>query len=412
MPQTIDLVDKPPLTMGFKDTLICAADDIQLQATGTGNWSWTPLINIIGPNTSNPVVDPPSTTTYYVELENGGCRNRDSVKVRVITAVSVAARPDTTICQGDPVQLGAITDGLSYSWTPTATLTDPNILNPIATPLTTTTYQLQSTVGSCSSIDNVTIRVVPYPKANAGPDTVICYNTSAQLNGSHDGSSFTWTPVNYLSNGGILNPMAIPPRTTPFILSAFDTQGCPKPGRDTVLVTVLPRIMPFAGNDTSIIVGQPLQFNAIGGVDYSWSPAFGLSSTSIPNPVGTYDGSIDSIRYRVDVYNEAGCFDSAFITVKIFKTTPMIFVPSAFTPNNDGRNDLIRPIAVGIQKINYFRIFNRWGQMVFSTSTNGHGWDGRIGGALQGTNVFVWMVSAVDYLGKAYFQKGIVTLIR
>ncbi len=410
--QTIDLLDKPPLSVAFRDTLICVLDDVQLQAIGTGNFSWTPLVAITNANTATPTVDPPATTMYYVELENGGCRNRDSVRVRVLNVVSLAMMGDTTICEGDPVQLWAVTDGLTYSWTPAATLNNPTILNPIATPTATTTYQLQSSVGSCAATDDITVTVVPYPRANAGADTTICFNTSAQLNGSHNGISFTWSPVNYLNNPNILNPLATPPRTTQFVLSAFSDQGCPKAGRDTVLVTVLPKIRAFAGRDTAVIVGQPLQFNAEGGVSYLWSPGTGLSSTTIQNPVGIYDGSIDSIRYKVEVFNSAGCSDSAFIIVKIFKTNPSIFVPSAFTPNNDGRNDLIRPIAVGIQRINYFRIFNRWGQMVFSTSTNGHGWDGRIGGTPQSTNTFVWMVSAVDYLGKPYFSKGTVTLIR
>jgi gliding motility-associated-like protein len=410
--RTIELLDKPPLSVGFADTLICIADDVQLQATGTGNFSWTPLVNISNPNTATPTVDPNSTTTYYVELENGGCRNRDSVRVRVLNVVSVNVGPDTTICQGDPVQLSAVTDGLTYSWTPVATLNDPTILNPVATPLTTTTYQLRSSVGSCSSTDNITVAVVPYPIANAGADTIICYNTGARLNGSHNGSSFTWSPANYLDNPAVLNPLATPPRTTAFVLAAYDTQGCPKPGYDTVMVTVLPKIRPFAGHDTAVIIGQPLQFNATGGESYTWSPGTSLNSTDISNPVGIYDGSFDSIRYTVKVYNAAGCSDSASVLVKIFKTNPTIFVPTAFTPNNDGKNDRIYPIAVGIQRINYFRIFNRWGQMVFSTTTNGHGWDGKIGGVPQGTNVFVWLVGAVDYLGKPYFQKGTVTLIR
>jgi gliding motility-associated-like protein len=98
--------------------------------------------------------------------------------------------------------------------------------------------------------------------------------------------------------------------------------------------------------------------------------------------------------------------------VKVFKTKPTVFVPTAFTPNNDGRNDVIRPIAVGIAQIKSFSIYNRWGQRVFTTTINGQGWDGRIGGKLQGSGVFVWWVEAIDYLGKKFFQKGTVTLIR
>jgi len=73
---------------------------------------------------------------------------------------------------------------------------------------------------------------------------------------------------------------------------------------------------------------------------------------------------------------------------------------------------LIRPIAVGMKQINYFKIFNRWGELVFSTQINGHGWDGRIGGKLQSTAVYVWVVRGIDYLNRPFFMKGTVTLIR
>jgi len=125
-----------------------------------------------------------------------------------------------------------------------------------------------------------------------------------------------------------------------------------------------------------------------------------------------YPANIDSIRYRVLVFNDIGCVDSSFVKVTVFKTNPYVFVPTGFTPNGDGLNDVVRPIAVGVKEIKYFRVYNRWGQMVFSTTTNGHGWDGRINGAPQGSNVFVWMVGAVDYTGKNITLKGTVTLIR
>jgi gliding motility-associated-like protein len=408
----LDLLDKPPLSVAFKDTLICITDNVQLQAIGTGNFSWTPLVNIINPNTATPTVSPTVTTTYTVELESSGCRNRDTVRVRVVDRVTLSARADTTSCQGDPVQLNLITDGLQYIWSPAATLNNPTIINPIATPTVTTTYQVIARIGSCTATDDLTVFVVPYPFVTLAPDTTICYNTPAQLYGTFRGTSFIWTPSNSLNNPNIINPIATPPRTTNYILSVFDTLGCPKPGRDSMLVTVLPKIRPFAGRDTAVIIGQPLQFNAEGGVSYLWTPSTGLSNPTIANPVGIYDGSFDNIRYRVDVFNAAGCSDSAFVNVKIFKTAPSIFVPTAFTPNNDGLNDVIRPIAVGMKEIKYFRIYNRWGQMVFSTTTNGQGWDGRINGSPQATNVFVWMVSATDYLGNPYFRKGTVTLIR
>ena len=167
-----------------------------------------------------------------------------------------------------------------------------------------------------------------------------------------------------------------------------------------------------AGNDTAIIVGQPLQLTATGGIAYSWSPASNLSATNIPNPVALFTSLTEDIRYKVIGYSDEGCVDSAFIIVKIYKTRPTVFVPTAFTPNNDGKNDLLRPIAVGIQNIDYFNIYNRWGQLLFSTRINGKGWDGRVNGLLQSSGTFVWTVKATDYNGAAYFQKGVATLIR
>jgi len=196
------------------------------------------------------------------------------------------------------------------------------------------------------------------------------------------------------------------------VLSAFETSGCPKPGTDTVLVTMLPKVNAFAGRDTAIIVGQPLQLNASGGVSYAWSPVTGLNDPLIENPVAIHDGTIDSIRYTVRVRDEAGCLDSASLVVRIFKVTPQVFVPSAFTPNGDGLNDFARPIAVGIERIEYFRIYNRWGQLVFTTTVNEQGWDGTLDGKKQDSGTFVWLVSAIDYLGKPVFQKGTITLIR
>jgi gliding motility-associated-like protein len=96
----------------------------------------------------------------------------------------------------------------------------------------------------------------------------------------------------------------------------------------------------------------------------------------------------------------------------VYATLPTVFVPSAFTPNNDGINDVLRPLAVGMQQIQFFQIYNRWGQVVFTTQQNGKGWDGRINGQLQSNNTYVWMVKAIDFTGAVYFKKGTVTLVR
>jgi gliding motility-associated-like protein len=409
---TVDVLDKPIITLAFNDTLICRNDAVQLNASGTGVFNWTPPVNIINANTATPTVNPVSNQWYYVNLNDNGCLNNDSVLVRVVNSVTLKAINDTTICQGDAIQLGATSDGLTFSWTPVANLNNPNIINPIATTNTTTTYNVVASIGSCSATDQVVVTTVPYPVATVGPDQLICYNTSAQLNASHNGISFSWSPTTYLNNPNILNPVATPPRTTAYILTVFDNKGCPKPGRDTIVVTVNPKVRAYAGRDTIVVVNQPLQLIGTGGVNYLWSPPTGLTNPAIYNPIGVYGMNIDSVRYKLLVSDAAGCADSAYVTVRVYKVNPTIFVPTAFTPNGDGLNDTVYPISVGIKKINYFSIYNRWGELVFTTTQDRKGWDGTIAGKLQGTAVFVWMVSAIDYLGAPIFLKGTVTLIR
>ena len=411
--KAITIIDKPPITLAFKDTLICKNDNLTLQASGSGIFSWTPLINIINPNTATPTVSPVITTTYHVLLDDNGCLNRDSVRVRVVDFVTLQEMADTIICRNDTIQLRVISDALQYAWTPAAQFIDPTVQNPFAiTNNISTNYQVTAIIGGCSATKNILVTTVPYPVVNAGEDFAICYNTSGQLNGSTDGSSWRWSPANLLNNAALLNPITYPPRTTNYVLSVFDTKGCPKPGRDTVKITVYPKMNVSAGRDTAVVINQPLQLTATGGVAYRWSPPDNLSATNIPNPLALFTSLTENIRYKVVVFSDEGCRDSAFINVKIYKTRPTVFVPTAFTPNNDGKNDLLRPIAVGIKNIDYFNIYNRWGQLLFSTRINGHGWDGKIKGLLQGTGTFVWTVKATDYTGAAYFQKGVSTLIR
>jgi FOG: PKD repeat len=408
----ITIIDKPVINLNPADTLICNGDFVQLTASGQGIVTWLGY-NSQSNGSASITVNPTSTSVYTVQLNEDGCLNTMTSRVRVVDFVTLKANPDTVICGGDPIQLGATTDGLHFLWTPSSTLNDPTLLNPMAVPQNSTTFQILSRIGHCTATDQMTVRLVPYPGSDAGLDTTICYHTTAQLHGTIKGSSFSWSPGKTLSNPLILDPISKPiSGTTQYVLTVFDTLGCPKPGRDTIIVTMLPKINAYAGNDTAVVIGQPLQLQGSGGVGYLWTPPDGLNHNNISNPLGFYDGSFDSIKYTLYVSNESGCIDSSYLTVKVFKTDPRVFVPSAFTPNDDGLNDQFRPIAVGISKIEYFRVFNRWGELVFSTTVNGKGWDGKIAGKPQGSGTFVWVVRGLDYLGKQFFAKGTVTLIR
>ncbi len=387
-------------------------DIVQLQAKGKGIFSWTPLQNINDDKSATPTVSPPATTTYFVDLDDEGCLNRDSVKVRVTDHVSLQAMNDTTICKGDTVLLRIVSDGFKYLWSPAYQVVNPAVKNATVVTQSNTTYQVTASIGGCTATDRVVVYPVPYPLANAGADTTICYKTVAQLHGGLNGISYNWTPASSLINATSLNPTARLTATTSYIFYAYDNRGCPKPGKDTVIVTVLSQIHPFAGRDTAVVVNQPLQLHATGGSSYLWLPSTGLSANNIADPVAKYNESFDGIKYKLLVYNQAHCVDSAFVGVKVFKSFPAVFIPNAFSPNGDGRNDLLRPITAGMQALEYFNVYNRWGQLVYSIGINSPGWDGNLAGKPQDPGIFIWIVKAIDYTGKPYYQKGTVLLLR
>ncbi|CAN5629061.1 hypothetical protein BH10BAC2_BH10BAC2_13740 [soil metagenome] len=411
--KVVTVFEKPPVQLAFRDTLICLPDTLQLHAQGSGNFVWTSAAGVVNANTSSPSVAPQTTTTYYVNMDQGGCINSDSVVVRVVDHVTLQAMNDTTICRSDTVQLHIISDGLKYTWSPAATLNDNTLQNPLAAPLSETiTYNVCAVIGNCMAKENIKVSTEPYPFAFTGNDSTICYGATVQLTAITDGSIFSWSPAGSLNNPGILNPLATPAITTTYIFSAFDNEGCPKPAIDTIKIVVLSKVPAFAGRDTSVVINQPLQLNGSGGTTYNWSPPAGLSSVNIPNPVALYSLPGEGIRYRLMVSIENGCADSSFITVKVYKTLPSVFVPTGFTPNGDGKNDILRPIITGIQRVELFNIYNRWGQLIFTTSENGKGWNGSINGMPQQAGTYVWMVKAIDYNGAPYFQKGTVTIVR
>jgi len=410
--KSIEIIDKPDLQLQFRDSLICSADVVQLKASGRGSFSWTPRATLTNFNTATPIAAPKATTKYIVTLDDNGCATSDSVWIRVVDNVMLQVMPDTTICQGDSIRLRIVSDAFTYAWTPASQVSNPADPNPMVSTPATTNYEVTANIGSCISKAMIAVKAVPYPVVNAGNDTTICFDTHAQLAGSTDGKSISWTPSLTLNNTRILNPVAKPARSTSYVLTVTDDKGCPKPVRDTVIVNVLADINAFAGNDTAVVVGEPLQLHASKGAAYQWSPAFGLSSATIQSPVGLYSQPSEGIKYKLMISNEEGCKDSAFVTVKVYSTGATVFVPNAFTPNGDYKNDILRPLAVGMKHIEYFRIYNRWGQLVFQTTANGQGWDGKINGQPQASNVYVWEVKAIDFNGRTYFQKGQVTLIR
>lgn len=409
--EPITLFDKPPLSV-TGDTLMCYKDTLQLVAKGTGTFSWTPNYNINNVNIDTPLVNPQVPTTYYVTLTYApGCTNTDSVRVNVLQTVSLSVSPDTLICKGDSAHLRAISDGLTFLWTPSTGLGDSASAFPSAAPAVTTTYTVTAAVGTCvSNSASLTVQVAPYPTATVSGDTAICYGDSALLRVTGGNSiTFLWSPDKALNDDNTPDVYADPLSTSTYIVAAYGNGLCPKPVYDTLTVTVIPPVVPSVTDDTAVVTGQPLQLEASGAQFYQWSPAEGLNNASIADPIAILS---DSITYIVKVSTVQGCYALDTVHVQVFKTGPDIFVPSAFTPNNDGHNDLFKAIPVGIARFEYFRIYSRWGQEVFFTTDSNEGWDGYFNGKLSPVGAYVWMAKGIDYLGNTITRKGTVTLIR
>lgn len=406
--------DKPLLSVP-KDTLMCDIDTISIAATGPpGTYTWSPSYNISSLSGSVVQVSPDVTTTYSVSLTTvPGCTSTDTVRVNVVSFVTLDAGPDLTICLTDPVQLNPFSDGLTYSWDPPETLEDPLVKQPIATPVNPqTTYTVTSYIGKCFARDNIRITAVPYPDVRVSNDTSICYGKQVQLF-SDGGAYYRWSPITAMNNYTVSDPVVSPGVTTIYTVSVTDTLGCPKPTNKDIVVTVIPPVPAFAGNDTVAVLDQPLQFKATGAEFYKWSPGTYLSSTDIADPIATFVSDVgDKVTYSVKVSTPEGCFAYDTMSVRIFKTAPDIFVATAFTPNNDGLNDYFRATPVGIKQFDYLRIYNRWGQLMFSTADSEEGWDGKFKGVEQASDTFVWMVKGTDYLGRSIVKKGTMVLIR
>lgn len=283
----------------------------------------------------------------------------------------------------------------------------------------TLTVQEHANNGCDGDIRTGIIYVIPPPVPNAGPDMVVCFGTTPRLNGS-GGSSYQWSPPNYLSGTTIPNPVMNAPFAGlyRYVLDVTDAFGCKALQKDTVLITILPPVKVFAGNDTAIAVNQQLQLNAVdvnnsGFINYLWSPSSGLNNSGIKNPVAFFNSAIgnNGITYRVTARTAAGCTATDDITVKVFVQADM-YVPNAFTPNGDGLNDVLRPALAGIRELKYFRVFNRYGEMVFATTKPGEGWNGMFKGEKQNAGGFTWMAEAIDFKGNSIHKNGVALLIR
>jgi hypothetical protein len=324
--------------------------------------------------------------------------------------------PDKTICVGDSVSIipASISQADSLKWSPLIGLNDTISQSPKVSPPDTTKYYLTTKLGNCERTDSITINVLHKPVADAGNDTTICYNTSATLHGCatnlSGGVKYVWSPsvdiVNPTSAITIVRPKIT--RANTYRLQVSDTYGCNFKVYDEVIITMNPPVPAFAGNDTVASIGVPQQLFGSGGINYLWSPANVLNNPLLQNPIAILQ---NDTRFNLTVKDTLGCVGMSSVLIKTYKGTTY-YIPNAFTPNGDGLNDVFKAIAPGIQQTSYFRIFNRWGQLMFETKNATKGWDGTYMGVMQPPGVYVWVIKGLDVSQKVIELRGTVTLIR
>ncbi len=379
---SIDVVLDAALTVDLgNDTAICDRD-IPLtlaapQPAGT-QYLWSTGL-------TTPSIGVTRTDRYWVEVTFEDCKGSDTIVVQVLPTPPVHIGNDSVICEGQPVHIGDIVPGATYLWNTGST-------EPFIAVSESGIYRLTVDLEGCKVSDTVQITVMPLPAPDLGPDEDICPEQVIVLDAAEANSSYQW------STGDTTSFLQVRSAGT-YWVNVRSGYGCT--GSDTITFTYHPLPVVLLSADTTVCEEQPLVLQAFSEHSDSvlWSDGSAGQTLTV-----RYGGT-----YVATGINKCGT-DSDTITVQqIFCD---IWLPNAFTPDNDGRNDVFRVLG-NIGRLEQFslRVFNRWGQQVFYTTDKYKGWDGQHKGVEASLGVYVYMLE-YSIRGKPVLQKGNLTLLR
>lgn len=326
---------------------------------------------------------------------------------------------DTTVCAGQGVRLEVDGD-TNFTWywrgVPSGQIDDATKIKTYAHPDTTTTYYVSATFQGCvTDTSDMLATVEPNPFVHIIPnDTAFCLSDPYPLmviSGPDYFSNYTytWTPPEYLSDPTARQPEFFTriPGDYKYMLTVTTPIGCT--GSDTVHITARPAPeLINVSHDTVARYGDKVQLNVEGATYYTWTPTRLLDYPNEPNPTAH---AIDTATFQIIGTDQYGCRDTAYVHLGI-DYTMFEYVPNAFSPNGDGRNDVFSIKHMHFQKLIEFRIFNRWGQEVYSAIDPNKGWDGTYQGVPQEIGVYQYLIRIVTPEGKQRTYKGDVSLIR
>jgi gliding motility-associated-like protein len=392
-PVTVTVVPQASAVVS-PNTTICAGQSTVLTVSGGSPYSWS-----TGSASSSITVSPLIGITYTVIAGVGACTDTDSVSVAVIPSPTVTVSNNTTICPGDVVTLNA-SGGSTYAWSNGATSSGTTV-----NPGITTTYTVVTTSGICTDTGTVKVTVSSAPVAVITGGN-ICQGLAATLTAS-GGGTYLW------STGATTQTI------NPTISGTYSVVVSVGSCTDTTFITssVVPNPTAAAFSDVSIIQGQSANLSATGGTTYVWDNSMnGANITVSPNTTTVY---------CVTVIDANGCLDSACVTVTVEQCSKAgtLYLPNAFSPNNDGDNDSLQIYYGFYPCIKNFHlvIYNRWGERVFETSDPQFKWNGTYTSGLmkdlkytkQGdTEVYAFYMDAEIMDGTRISKKGSIYLLK
>ncbi|MES2702840.1 MAG: gliding motility-associated C-terminal domain-containing protein [Bacteroidota bacterium] len=412
---TVTITATPPLT-ATSNTPVCSGDTLRLFSTSLAGatYSWT------GPYTffsgaQNPERIPASTEhtgVYTVTAFLNGCYNT------VFDTVVVNRTPEPpslvwlTYCDSAAVPpLQAHGDaGSTITWYPTSAGSIGSTTPPIPPTANDTVmwfYVTQTVNGCTSEIDSMKVSVVPGPNVTVSGDQKLCPRDTAIFTAaSADVVTYHWSPSLFLDDTTGPSVIARPETDMKYTVVAQNAYGCTDTA--SVKVSVFPASVIFLGDSVTIYPGESYQLNPqTNASHFTWFPPAGLSNANISNPVAKPEFNT---MYIVEAVTEDGCVGSDSISIYV-STESLLALPNAFAPGS-GANKLFKVLRRGEAVLKHFRIYDRWGVVVFQTSNIEEGWDGQYKGVPQPFGVYIYEVQAVTSTGKVFTKSGNVTLIR
>lgn len=385
---------------------MCLGDVVDLALTGAVGVTWSPTVGLGTPGAPSTTASPPVTTTYTAYgVTAEGCEGEETVTLYVVpSAPGGEVYPEIFLCAGQGVYLQAA-EGDSYLWSPATSLSNPLLPNPYALPSASTTYAV-SIANVCGvGVDSVTVTLIT-PSVDASGGGWMCRGESMTLTAS-PGVNYSWNPASLAGTPTAQTTVVFPVESTTFTVFVTDDFGCTASSQIEVGVWQPPYV--DAGPDREIDwLDETRLFGTVDADTFWWSPPEALSCSDCLTPVVLQS---EPGWFVLSTISDQGCIGRDSVHLEVFFP---VYVPTAFTPNQDGINDVFR--VEGVEPRGYrLEIFNRWGEMVFWSTDPEEPWLGneqvKGGEHYVPDGVYSWRLR-FELRDGPYLLEGPVTLVR